>query len=445
MKKFTFALLMASCVCSFGQFAHATTLYIVAPEETNVSDPYVLSNQGLNHSLLLASYIRNQLIPSVGLNSVYFLTGSPEYMRSNAGASTGCTDVMNENYLSNPTACYYDTTAFATLDPTVIYYGKLIHEQNAVSGIPQKLIPSSSGYLTDYSNVLNDITYAESTGYSTIVLSYPSAELIPLIGSFTGCAVPGGFNGSAGQIVKMNVNGTTCTSAPTLINDGITSSTAYPNYMNQNTSVTGQLASATDKYVIFIRHGEKWDLESTGGELTCLGLNRALAFSYFVKQKYGNPDVIMGASLTSQMSPPPANQPTLAQYYYASRVLEKIMPYAVLSGQSIRALPLNLEGTQLQDTINSLVNTPANHLIIFAWESANAARIADAIIQNNWTIPTGTNNPFYWNSDDYEQNIVLHYHCNTGGTACTLQNDYHITSEDYGNILPSWCGNPINS
>lgn len=442
MKKLT--LLIMSCILSLCNVAVATTLYLVAPAENNLSDPYVLSAQGLNHSLLLASYIRNQLIPNVGLNSVYFLAGSPEYMRSNAGSSTGCTDVMNENYLSDPTSCYYNTTAFATLDPTVIYYGKFIHEGNPVSGIPQKLIPSSAGYLTNYANVLNDISYAESTGYNTIVLSYPRAQLAGLISSFTNCNAVS-FTGTAGQILQMNLNGTTCTTTPTLINDGINASSNYPNYMNQNTSITGHLASAMDKYIIFIRHGEKWDLDSTGGELSCLGLNSGLALSYYIKQKYGNPDVIIGASLTAQMPPPPATQPTLANYYYASRVLEKIMPYAALNGQSIRVLPLNLQGTQLEDTINNLVNTPANHLIIFAWESANAARVADAIIQNSWNIPVQTNNPFYWDPNDYEQNIVLHYHCNSGGTACVLQNDYHTTSEDYGDIMPSWCGNPINS
>ncbi|STQ42518.1 Uncharacterised protein [Ewingella americana] len=62
-------------------------------------------------------------------------------------------------------------------------------------------------------------------------------------------------------------------------------------------AMTSQMASAQET-LIFVRHGEK--PTSSSGQLTCKGLNRALALPGVLLPRYGNPDHIFAAGRRSR-------------------------------------------------------------------------------------------------------------------------------------------------
>lgn len=389
----------------FAVTAQAQTLYLVAPAELDSSN-LILTAQGLNRSLSLIGTFVNLLGSSPP--SLYLLTANPQMMQSNAPGQT----CDSSTYLEQPYNCLFDSTPFATLDPLAVFYNI-------------ELMPSSATSSTDFADAINDIQSALTTK-NTLVMSWTQNQSSNLITNL-GCTVPSGFTASPGQIVKMtmtNSGGTWSCSNPTLLSDGLNPSTAFLNYMNQNANVTAHYATTNDKYFIFIRHGEK---EEPSGELTCFGLNRALATAYYLKQKFGVADLVFGGSLTLSNGS-----------VYASRALEKIEPYAILNDTNIKALPVDMANTTpLGNLINNLLTNYDGHLYIFGWEHDNANRIADAMIANDFS-QGSTNTPFYWDNHDYDQIEVVHYK-NISGT-WTLQNDYYLSDEQFGSLVPDSCG-----
>ena len=110
-------------------------------------------------------------------------------------------------------------------------------------------------------------------------------------------------------------------------------------------SIPAYAAGDTVETIVMVRHGEK---PAAGlGQLSCQGLNRALALPQVIKGKYGKPDVIF--------APDPAKQKNDSgtKYDYV-RPLATIEPTAIYFG-----LPVNASiGFSKTDDLRTTISRP---------------------------------------------------------------------------------------
>lgn len=153
------------------------------------------------------------------------------------------------------------------------------------------------------------------------------------------------------------------------------------------------LASA-DTQVLIIRHGEK---PAAGlGQLSCKGLNRALALPDTILKRYGKPDLIL--------APNPAVQKADRGVPYAYiRPLATVEPLAIQVGLPVDiALAFNdLPG--LEGRLNQALDASESQLVVVAWEH----KIAEQIVRNlaehhqlKFAVP-------HWEDDDFDSIYIL--------------------------------------
>jgi len=134
--------------------------------------------------------------------------------------------------------------------------------------------------------------------------------------------------------------------------------------------------------VIFIRHGEK--PQGGLGQLSCQGLNRALALPSVIAKTFGRPDVIFAPDPDEQVK---SNE---ERFDYV-RALKTIEPTAIFFG-----LPVNVSiGVSDRDALQDALEQPEyrNARVLVAWEHEHieaaarallAAHGADAAVVPKW-------------------------------------------------------------
>jgi len=130
--------------------------------------------------------------------------------------------------------------------------------------------------------------------------------------------------------------------------------------------LASQAASAQET-LIFVRHGEK--PASTSGQLTCKGLNRALALPNVLLTRYGTPDHIFAAG------------PKEEKLGNSLRPLSTIMPTAVRLNQ-----PINIQyhADDVDGVTQELLSDKYQNARVFvAWEHKNLDKIVKKIVQEN--------------------------------------------------------------
>jgi hypothetical protein len=144
--------------------------------------------------------------------------------------------------------------------------------------------------------------------------------------------------------------------------------------------------------IVFFRHGEK---PSGGlGQLTCQGLNRALALPDVLIGKFGMPDFLYAPNPTVKINDP-------AGSFFYVRPLATIEPVAIRAGKSVNT------GYGYNDIagIRGVLIRPskANTTIFVAWEHAYLVRIVQHLMSlygNGGTVPA-------WTSGDYDSLYIL--------------------------------------
>ncbi len=155
------------------------------------------------------------------------------------------------------------------------------------------------------------------------------------------------------------------------------------------TTAAGAHASQT---IVFFRHGEK---PSGGlGQLTCQGLNRALALPSVLLSRYGKPDFLYAPNPNVKMTDP-------AGSFYYVRPLATIEPTAIRAGKSVNTHYGYNEIASLQ----SLLVTPAkaDTTIFVAWEHQYLVKVVQSIMAK---YGAGTSVPA-WTSGDYDSLYVV--------------------------------------
>ena len=90
----------------------------------------------------------------------------------------------------------------------------------------------------------------------------------------------------------------------------------------------GGASLQAEETIVFFRHGEK---PSGGlGQLTCQGLNRALALPDVLRRKFGTPDYLYAPNPAVKISDP-------AGSFYYVRPLATIEPVAIRAGRSVNS------------------------------------------------------------------------------------------------------------
>lgn len=144
--------------------------------------------------------------------------------------------------------------------------------------------------------------------------------------------------------------------------------------------------------IIFIRHAEK---PSNGlGQLSCKGMNRALALPNIIIKKFGIPDYLIAPNPTIKKE----DKGTLYNYL---RPLATLEPLAIKTAQNI---DLSCGYNQIDCIANLLLeNKYNNKVVLVAWEHHNINDIVKKIASNKGI----TLNIPNWESNDFDTIYVM--------------------------------------
>ena len=164
--------------------------------------------------------------------------------------------------------------------------------------------------------------------------------------------------------------------------------------------------AVADNVIVIVRHGEK---PAPGlGQLSCRGLNRAIALASVILSKYGRP--------TALYAPNPAiKKQDRGMAFYYIRPLATIEPLAIQS-----ALPVTLDwGMTSIDPLADALLRPKSGVQIVAWEHHWAESLARLLLQK-----TGGNPQLVpaWNDLDFDSMYVIDVSTDPQGKATSTLN-----------------------
>jgi regulation of enolase protein 1 (concanavalin A-like superfamily) len=177
----------------------------------------------------------------------------------------------------------------------------------------------------------------------------------------------------------------------------------------------------TTETIVFLRHGEK---PAGGyGQLTCQGLQRALALPPVLTTAYGTPQYIFASNPATKVSD------TAGSFYYV-RPLATIEPTAIRLG-----LPVNTRYgyNDIAGLQSELVSTTYSSSTVFvAWEHLYLQKVVQNIMNAygaGVTVPA-------WPSDDYDSLYVVRITSTNGVVAAQFEHAFEGL-----NNLPTTCPN----
>jgi hypothetical protein len=154
-----------------------------------------------------------------------------------------------------------------------------------------------------------------------------------------------------------------------------------------------------DQTIVFFRHGEK---PANGyGQLTCQGLNRAMALPQVLSGMFGKAAYLYAPN-------PAVRIPDPAGSAYYVRPLATIEPAAIRLGMPVNTKYGYTDIASLQAAI--ITPTKDNAIIFIAWEHAYLVKVVQNIMNaygGGVTVPA-------WISGDYDSLYVLHVSYSTG-------------------------------
>ena len=168
-------------------------------------------------------------------------------------------------------------------------------------------------------------------------------------------------------------------------------------------------ASATVETLVCIRHGEK--PPASLGQLSCRGLNRALALPDVLLKKFGQPQFIFAPNPTEKIDGVPG-------YYYV-RPLMTIEPTAIRCG-----LPVNTEFgyLQIKGLETELEKTPYQNATVFiAWEHVLVHDFVKNVVKDNGGDPARVP---VWSGKDYDSIYLVNITRSGGHTSVSFTIDH---------------------
>ena len=172
--------------------------------------------------------------------------------------------------------------------------------------------------------------------------------------------------------------------------------------------VGAAMPAHAEQTIVFLRHGEK---PASGlGQLTCQGLNRALALPDVLLAKYGTPDYLYAPNPAVKIADPGGS------FFYV-RPLATIEPTAVRTGVSINTGYGYTDIASLQQLL--IKSSKGNTTIFVAWEHAYLVKIVQNIMNQyggGVTVPA-------WTTGDYDSLYVLTVNYTSSGITAQFHRD----------------------
>jgi hypothetical protein len=152
-------------------------------------------------------------------------------------------------------------------------------------------------------------------------------------------------------------------------------------------------AQETVQTIVLVRHGEK---PAGGlGQLSCQGLNRALALPPVIRKAFGKPGAIFAPNPSEQ-------KPDDGKLYDYVRPLATIEPTAIAFG-----LPIHSGiGQARVDDLRARLDAPEYHgaFVLVAWEHWRIVEVARALMRQHGGDPDTVPE---WKSSDFDSMYVL--------------------------------------
>ena len=158
--------------------------------------------------------------------------------------------------------------------------------------------------------------------------------------------------------------------------------------------------SRAEQTIVFFRHGEK---PSGGyGQLTCQGLNRALALPDVLYARFGRPDWTYAPNPAGKVSD------SAGSFFYV-RPLATIEPTAIRAGISVNT---NYGYTDVAGLKTVLIkSSKANDTLFVAWEHLYLVKVVQSIMNSyggGQTVPA-------WPSGDYDSLYIVRVNYTSSG------------------------------
>jgi len=189
--------------------------------------------------------------------------------------------------------------------------------------------------------------------------------------------------------------------------------------------VAGAASAHAQETIVAIRHAEK---PAAGlGQLTCQGLNRALALPKVLIGRFGHPDAIFAPDPAVQV-----NDGSDRRYSYV-RPLITIEPTAIALGMPVNAQIGFTDIAQLQ----SAVTAPqyAHSLLFIAWEHGMLNKFAQQMLAAYGDNPALAP---YWPNSDYDRIYIFTIRQNAGHPTLSFK----IEHERLNGHLSTTCPGP---
>ena len=187
-----------------------------------------------------------------------------------------------------------------------------------------------------------------------------------------------------------------------------------------NAAPSTDISKTNVETLVCIRHGEK--PRGGLGQLTCRGLNRALALPNVLLTKYGKPRFIF--------APNPAQKVDGKEGYYYVRPLATIEPTAIRCG-----LPVNTRfGYQEIEELEMELQKPAyqNATVFIAWEHGRLDDFARELVKHHGGDPAQVP---AWPEKDYDTIFVVKITKDAGKESFSFTMD-HEGLNDLSDICP---------
>ncbi|HHQ6611312.1 histidine phosphatase family protein [Morganella morganii] len=154
--------------------------------------------------------------------------------------------------------------------------------------------------------------------------------------------------------------------------------------------------------IVFIRHGEKPNNDS--GQLTCKGLNRALALPDVLISNFGKPDALF------------ASAPKQNKLGSSLRAVQTITPTAVKVSLPIH---LNYHAGETNELQKALLSKQYENSVIFiAWEHDNLVKAAKSIMKSEGANPDEIPK---WQGSDFDSIYILRINRDNGSKIITFE------------------------
>jgi hypothetical protein len=173
--------------------------------------------------------------------------------------------------------------------------------------------------------------------------------------------------------------------------------------------LTTAAAARADETIVFMRHAEK---PSGGyGQLTCQGLNRALALPPVLAAAYGKPTYVYAPNPNVKMTDP-------AGSFYYVRPLATIEPTAIRYGLSVNTKYGFNEISGLQSLL--ITSAKASAIVYVAWDHVYMPKLVQNIMNlygGGVTVPA-------WTTGDYDTLYVVRVHYGSTGIFARFEIDH---------------------